>query len=224
MSEEKKSNRFDDLKSRGRELIENLPEGVLNSMSDKVILKEILSTPSHIIKRNRKEGEEVEVSYRPIGVLVEFKEDFDKVPSLPIDKNEETGITLDDVTNYAVKAGQEVQLTMYELMMLIITPEFGGSILTHDGVRVNFAPNATKFNKGKAKLPTPAISIDGKKLNDYYKLIAEVDMEEKREVLLSGYDDKFNHFLKKKRQPNESKFTNSTKISLGLYDSLYKKN
>lgn len=221
---EKEVKRFEELRKKGGELISKIENGVLNSLSDKVILLDVLSTPANSIKRNRKEGEEEEITYRPVGVVLEFKIDYDKVPSLPIELNEETGFTAKDVKYSEVKAGEKVQLTMYELMMLIVKPEFGGSIYTHDGVRVNFAPNPTKFNKGKAKLPTPAISLEGKKLNDYYIMIADVGENSTVETLKEGYDDKFKHFLKKKRQPAERKFTNATKVSLALFDTLYEEN
>lgn len=111
-------------------------------------------------KKSRRKTPETYVKC-PTTVGVTLKTDIAiKVPVIDVLKNKDTGIEPSDISWKSVKAGETFNLNMYELMYLVIKPEYSGFITRNgDDKGVYFAPKMSSFNSGKSKLPTPALAF-----------------------------------------------------------------
>ena len=93
-------------------------------------------------------------------VGVKLRTDIDiEVPVISVLKDKKTGIAPEDVSSRNIKAGEEFNLNMYEVMLLITRPEYSGCI-TRDGHTrgVYFSARTVNYYNGKEKLPTPSLS------------------------------------------------------------------
>lgn len=83
-----------------------------------------------------------------------------QVPVISVMKNKDTGIEASDIGWRKIAKGKEFHLNMYELMLLITRPEYGGFLSRNgDEQGVLFSPKMAKFAKGEAKLPTPTLTF-----------------------------------------------------------------
>lgn len=98
---------------------------------------------------------------RPIGVALKSDEDI-KVPVIDIKKDNETGIDpVNDITYRTVSAGEQFDVSLYELMYLIIKDEYAGYFGVDGNVRgAVFTPRLTLFLKGERKLPSPYVQFE----------------------------------------------------------------
>ncbi|MCM3624825.1 hypothetical protein M4D70_21605 [Brevibacillus borstelensis] len=113
-----------------------------------------------------------------IGMTLKSDEDI-QVPVIDIKKDNETGIDpVNDITYRTVSAGEKFDISLYELMYLIIQDEYAGFFRVDGNERgAVFSPNLTRFLKGEKKLPIPKIEFEK---NDKFKFIT-VDISKSTE-------------------------------------------
>lgn len=172
----------------------------------------------------RKEGDKNIPCPTTIGVTLISDKPI-TVPDIDPRKNKDTGIDVNwDISSRKVPKGKPFNLNMYELMYLIIRPEYAG-FLTYNGdpQAVYFAPKKSKFLKGEALLPTPAlafrlglgsikenmIAID-EKVNGVWQAKPEYKAE---------FGELFSN--EKARKAKIKEFPTQTAIAVGLHSLLY---
>lgn len=98
---------------------------------------------------------------REIGVTLKSDEDI-QVPVIDIKKDDETGIDLaNDITYRTVPAGEQFDISLYELMYLIIQDEYAGYFGVNGNERgAVLLPKLTRFLNGEKKLPIPYVQFE----------------------------------------------------------------
>ena len=152
-----------------------------------------------------------------VGAKMFTTEDI-KVPVIDIKKNKNTGITAEDITYRDVKANSEFVLSYYELMFLIIRPEYSGvcaNKYADDGVI--FEPKTPKFLTSQQKLPTPSFRFTpacGKSIKEGMVSV-DVKGADGKWVIKEEYAEKFGDLVKKSKVNRGG--SSNTKKAPGAY-------
>lgn len=128
----------------------------LGSMSGTLHFKHMLGLASK--KSSRQVNNQAVKCSTHVGVAVVSDVDI-KVPKIDINLNTKTGINYEtDVEWVDAKAGEEIHLTMFEIMFLVIQDQYAGAFEA-DGsdTGIRFVAKAQNYFKSKSKLPTPTL-------------------------------------------------------------------
>lgn len=166
-------------------------------------------------------------SYKPVGVVLRTTEDLE-VFDIPGEYNKDTGIPGHKISKRWIKAGETFYLTYYELMFLMLRPEFSG-FFTRDGDDrgVFFSVKTPKYFSKDAKLPTPTLNFT--KAGSPKEVMDAIDMQDPitgEWVIRPEYREKFGSYIPKvivPRQPQGSVVhSKTTKSMVGLASILAK--
>lgn len=163
----KKTKANDDVIAEGLEIIESMSDEEFENIGSKADTLHFIHLLGLASKKTTRKvtdlyGIDVMDCSTPIGVSLRTDIDIN-VPYLKdVSKNKDTGVNIDDDINYVlVKAGETIDLTLYEFMYLIVRDEYGG-FLKADGedFYAHLSVKLPAFRRGDAKLPTPTIVFE----------------------------------------------------------------
>lgn len=176
VSEDKKVNASKFVVESATEVLATMSEeerSTIGSKSDTLVFKTLLGTNAQKSQR-RVQGSERADCPKTVGALFVSTEDIE-IPEIDVTLNNKTGIEPDQVQWKSVKAGEEFQLSIYEVMYLITKPEYGGFASYEGNPRaVQFIAKTKAFLENKAKLPTPTLTLE-KGMGSIKASITEID-------------------------------------------------
>lgn len=178
-------------------LSDNLKEK-LYSKSPTLKFKNVLTLNSKRSDRKKSDGTTT-TGYKTVGVTVITTEDLEYY-YVPSQYDSKTGIPDGVVEKRTAKAGEEIDLTYTELMLILSQPEFGGYFTRDDDpMGVHLKLKFPKFSAGNYALPIPNLLFTKKgSPKDYFEFIDERD-EDNEWVLKERYAEKFDGMIPKKK-------------------------
>lgn len=195
-------------KTKGVDELANQGTAIISGMTDEQ--KEALGAKSgtlhfvHLLGLQSRKAERVVAgrqtieTFTPVGVTLVCDEAI-SVPQIDITKDANTGIDPADVTYKEVPAGEEINLSYYEFMYLIVRDEYSGRFeVNGDPVGAYLAVKTPKFLEGKAKLPTPTICFRGTGSPKETMIAIDAKGADDKWEIKPEYAEKFGALLKRK--------------------------